>query len=102
MNIPTHLIEKLLIESSSFRSYAAGLLCDRSHTAFKQKVENLVNSFGCGEKIPVIKAVRQFSTGCIEEFKAVYGIQHYAYESYPNGICGLADARRIVESIKTF
>jgi hypothetical protein len=102
MNIPSSIISDLLLESPTFRKFAAQLLSGVDVVAFRKRVENLINTFHSNEKIAAIKAVRTLSSECPEEFSETFNVPCLCSSGYPKGVVGLADAKHIVESNPRF
>jgi hypothetical protein len=95
MQIPTNIIEDLLIESPTFRHHAAKILATLNVNPILAQVRQIVNDSNC--KISAIKAVREFSRDNRIEFQAAYP----QYEFY-NDVVGLGHAKQLVESIRYF
>jgi hypothetical protein len=95
MQIPSNIIEDLLIESPTFRHHAAKILGSLSVNPILAQVRQIVND--SDNKIVAIKAVREFSRDNRIDFKNAYP----QFEFY-HDVIGLAHAKQLVESIRYF
>ena len=101
MKIPQNLIASLLAESSTFRSYAAGLLNQTDIAETRATVKLIVNR--ADGKIAAIKGIREFADQNRSDMKAAFPEIPWSI-SYDgkSQVIGLADSKRFVESIRNF
>jgi hypothetical protein len=97
MQIPSNIIEDLLIESPTFRHHAAKILGSLSVNPILDQVRQIVND--SDNKIAAIKAVREFSRDNRIDFQNTYPQYEFNEDL---GCVGLSVAKNLVESIRYF